>query len=166
MSPDDFEALASSLKEPHFDLLLVGDGSGTKSTEPCGWCCHAYHRPSARVVRHFGCTSGGTTNFAELMPYLHCLWAFHAAHSAKRPSPPQAVHVLVVSDSELTVRCGSGKYARTANLALWAGIDWFVANGYQITWRHVSRNTNPMSENADNLAGRLRKLLVEQKKLP
>ncbi len=68
-------------------------------------------------------------------------------------SPAVPVRVQVVSDSELTVRCGNGRYGRKANGCLWAALAWFEANRYEIRWRHVARNSNAWSALADRLAG-------------
>lgn len=159
MTATDFEQLATSLGEPLFDLMLVGDGSGTEVQTPCGWACQSYWRPSGQVKEHYGAASGGTSNFAELWPYVHVLSVFHAARNKNGASPPPP-RVLIVSDSELTCRCGDGTYSRKANLSLWAAIDCFVQLGYSIRWRHVPRNSNPLSKASDKTAGRLRKMMT------
>jgi ribonuclease HI len=105
------------------------------------------------VLCHRGAASGGTNNYAELVPFLQALWHFDAT---RRYPPGTGVCVLLVSDSELTVRCGEGRYRRTANLGLWAQVDYYARAGYQLTWRHVLRNSNPLNAEADHEAGRLR----------
>jgi hypothetical protein len=75
--------------------------------------------------------------------------------------PTAPVRVQVVSDSELTVRCGNGRYARRANGCLWASIRWFEQNGYEIAWRHVPRNSNAWSALMDGLASRARLLMAD-----
>lgn len=161
MGTDVFEALSEQVGVQDYHLMLVGDGSGMTRATPCGWCCHLYHRPSGRVRTHFGGASNGSNNFAELVPYLFSLATFHAAFVEAHPDQEALFNVLIVSDSELTVRCGMGEYARRANLALWASIDWFVANGYKLTWRHVLRNSNPVSKRSDAIAGFARKEVKE-----
>ncbi len=158
MGVEVFESLAREVGVENFDLMLVGDGSGMTRLTPCGWCCHLYHRPSGRVRTHFGGASNGSNNFAELVPYLFSLATFHAAFAEAHPGDTPDFRVLIVSDSELTVKCGNGEYARKANLALWAGMDWFTPqNGYQVTWWHVPRNSNPVSKRSDAIAGLARK---------
>lgn len=162
--PEVFESLAKELAAEDFDLMLVGDGSGTLVNLACGWACASYYRPSGRTFLHRGGASGGTNNYAELMPYLHCLWAFHTAALKKDPDAKPKAAVLIVSDSELTVNCGKRVYARRANLSLWASLDWFEANGYRLAWRHVRRNSNQLSWLADQTAGLTRKALDGLKK--
>jgi ribonuclease HI len=158
------EFLVRHLELPRFDLLLVGDGSGTRLDQSCGWCCTSYC-PGAGSTVQFGGTNGGTNNFAELSPYLHALWLYHTRRYGNSGDTPRSrgeqVAVVIVSDSEITVRCGQGVYARRANAGLWASLQWYEANGYQFTWRHVRRNTNPLSTRADEVAGRVRTLLSE-----
>jgi ribonuclease HI len=150
------EQLIRDLGRPVCDLLLVGDGSGSVYSLPAGWACTAYDRRKRRAVLHAGAVSGGTNNFAELAPYLQALWYHHQEHGQKPNTP---VRVVIVSDSELTVRCGNRQYGRNCNLCLWAGIDWFEQNGYRLTWRHVRRNTNAWNAWADAVAGQLRSFM-------
>jgi ribonuclease HI len=136
-----------------YDLLLVGDGSSTTHREPAGWACIAYDRPLHRAVVHAGGLTAGTNNLAELMPYLHALW-FHSREH--RDEMAAACEVAVVSDSELTVRCGNRVYTRQANGFLCAGVEWFERHGYAIRWHHVRRVRDVWNEFSDALAGRSR----------
>jgi ribonuclease HI len=151
------EDLARQLFVADFDLLLVGDGSGTVYAQPAGWGCLAYDRRKQQVNLHTGATSCGTNNFAELVPYVQALWHHHQDH---QQAPAIPVRVQIISDSELTVRCGNGCYARRANACLWASIAWFEQNGYRLAWRHVLRNSNPWSALMDAVAGQARRLLL------
>ena len=70
------------------------------------------------------------------------------------------MRVQIVSDSELTVRCGNGVYQRKANACLWAAVQWFELNGYLLAWRHVRRNSNAWSALMDSVAGQARRLML------
>jgi ribonuclease HI len=138
---------------PEFDILLLGDGSGSTVATPCGWFVTMFTKGGGETT-HFGGTNGGTNNYAELAPYLHALWRFHVetfGNDGDMPSSP--VKVVIVSDSEVTVRCGNKEYARRANGCLWAQLAWFERNGYAIYWRHVARNTTSYHARADSFAG-------------
>ena len=153
----DLEALIDQAGVEIVDLVLAGDGSGTTTNESCGFACVAYDRRRGEVFVHKGGFSHGTNNLAELMPYVHALWYYQANNKfSSRP-----VRVLIVSDSELTVRQGQRKYRREANACLWAAIDWFEQNGFYIHWRHVYRNTNPVNAACDKFAGRVRKSFAD-----
>jgi ribonuclease HI len=102
----NLEGLAQRLSLPGHDLLLVGDGPGNAYTQPAGWACVTYDRLKGRAAAHAGAATCGTNNFAEPAPYAQALWFHHQGHG-KAPATP--VEVAVVSDSELTVRCGMAK---------------------------------------------------------
>jgi ribonuclease HI len=153
----DLTALAQQLGLADFDLLLIGDGSGTVYDQPAGWGCVAYDRHKDQVVLHAGATSCGTNNFAELFPYVQALWHHHQVHKNDLAGP---IRVQIVSDSELTVRCGNGLYARNANACYWASIAWFETHGYSLTWSHVPRNSNPWHTLMDAVAGALRRQIL------
>lgn len=171
MSAEDkaagLERLASSLGAEDFDLMLVGDGAGSFVSTPCGWSVTLYERATGRVWEHHGGAGGGTNNYAELEPfvfalfaYRHVLWAYHTGRYGNEGGavvgPPR---VLVVSDSEVTVRCGNGQYTRRANAPLWASIEWFESKGYEFRWVHVPRNSNPFNARADRVAKAVRGLM-------
>jgi ribonuclease HI len=150
------EALALQLNVTDFDLMIVGDGSGTTIAKSCGWFCSSWNRKENVFRKHYGGASHGTNQYAELAPYLHALYFYHASkQDAFLP------HVLIVTDSEVTARCGSGQYERRALAPLWAQIEWFEKAGYKFTWKSVPRNSHPTLVLADSVAGRLRTLIGE-----
>jgi ribonuclease HI len=151
-------ALVRELSIDEHDLLLVGDGSGEDYRKPAGWCCVAYDRLLKRAIVHAGALTAGTTNFAELVPYWHALWYFDQEH---KDNPLQNFKVAIVSDSEMTVRCGNQQYKRRANGCLWAGIEWFEKRAYVFRWHHVRRLSNTWNELADTVAGHARSLTTE-----
>jgi len=157
IGPAEFNNLASSLSLPEHDVMLVGDGSGTRLGEACGWYVAYLDRRTGECSSCGGSGSTGTNNFAELAPYVQALWAIDARDKlAKKP-----VRVQIVTDSEVTARCGSGQYTRNANGCLWSAVDWFVRSGYLLNWNWVARNSNPISCLCDEESGRLRRLLQQ-----
>ena len=150
------EALAKELHLPDHELLLVGDGSGSVYDRPAGWACVAYDRPKQQTTVHAGALTCGTNNFAELAPYVQALWHHHQDHG--QPTPANT-RVALVSDSEVTVRCGNGEYDRNANLCLWAAVEWFKRCGYRLSWRHVRRASIDWNVWADEIAGFMRSLV-------
>lgn len=154
VTEDECASVCASLGIPAdvFDLVLFGDGSGTVLGQPYGWFVTGFLPEKHEVFTLTGGASSGTSNFAELAPYVHALW--HVDYAGRK----DVKKVLIVSDSELTIRCGAGEYARKKNLALWASIDWFCATGrFTLSWRHVSRNSNPLHVRADKQAGDVRR---------
>jgi ribonuclease HI len=151
----DISNICQDLELSDCDLILIGDGSGTVADTPSAWSCWRYLVSEKILDFHFGTTSFGTNNYAELFPYLATLWL---DHTEKHPLPRK---VGIISDSELTVNCGSGKYARNFNLPLWAGLDYLIQTGYIIKWKHIPRNSNPWHALCDRVAGKLRKQMKE-----
>jgi ribonuclease HI len=156
------ELLATQLDLAGFDLLLAADGSGTDYGHPAGWACVAYDRATGRVNLHLGGLSCGTNNFAELAPFLQALWHDHQENGQAVQGPRR---VMAVTDSELTVRCGNRQYSRSANGCLWAGVGWFEERGYELTWTHVRRNSDPWAAWLDEMARFARSLLEEALKV-
>lgn len=141
-----------------FDLLLAGDGSGTTAVSPCGWAVYMFDTTKEKVFAHHGGASGGTNNLAELLPYVHAMHHYENSRPARAETRP--IRVVIVSDSEVTVRCGNRVYARNANQAFWAAMDWFETRGYQLRWVHTRRNTTIAGTAADAIAGTIRKAFV------
>lgn len=157
---DDFVELAAEVGAKDFDLMLVGDGSGTTADLPFGWYCACYRPRDGRVLEHAGCATAGSVSVAELGPATFGVWAYrHVLWHAHRESPAPT-RVVIVSDSQSTVRCGTGEYSRAANLPLWAAFDWLERHGWAVSWHWVPRNSNPVSKRADRVAGRARAAAV------
>lgn len=151
LTKGDFEALLSTLKESpqDYDYVAVADGAGTTLGRPAASCLVAYRLLDGEVVVMNTTASSGTNNYAELIPFVHFLWALdNGKNTAKR--------CLFISDSELIIFQGKGKYTRNANLGLWASIDLHAKNGYVLSWRHVPRNSNPINTYCDKRAKGLR----------
>lgn len=149
------QELINNLTLPDFDVLLVGDGSGTVYNKASGWACWRYLKSNDSLKLHCGAATVGSNNFAELLPYISVLWLdMYEWRASGAPTPRTAV---IVTDSELTAKQGTGEYSRNANGILWAGIDYAQSAGYSIIWKHVKRNSNPFNTVCDRNAGKLRK---------
>ena len=159
----DLEAIAKELSLPEFDLLLIGDGSGTTTQESCGWACVAWNKIADTIDMHSGAMSCGTNNFAELIPYVQAMWHFDQSYR-KIATPGVKGRIEIVSDSEVTVKCGNKEYTRKGNACLWGGVEWFENNGYAIHWTHVYRNTNVFSKKCDWFAGETRIAIDKNRK--
>lgn len=158
---DSLENLVNDLGLPEFDLLLVGRGCGTVHTNSAGWSCVSYDARLQTVTLHAGATTGATCNFVELYPYVHALWSYQNDH----PKEIGRVHrVSIISDSEVTVRCGNGQYRRRANGCLWAAIEYFERSGYVIDWRHVRHGSNDWNAFVHATAGAARGEIIRLKK--
>ena len=110
--------ISNELCLPNYDLLLLGDGSGNSAHTCSSWGCVSYSPLTSKVEIHFGAQTVGTNNFAELIPYLTVLWL---DNTEKHIFPRK---IQIVSDSEVSVKCGNREYNRNGNLSLWASFDY------------------------------------------
>lgn len=149
---ETIKQITNELGLPSYDVLLLGDASGTIATKASGWACIYYLPLKNETKLHFGATTLGTNNFAELCPYLNVLWLDNTLEKV----PTVIRRVEIVSDSELSVKCGNREYSRNANLPLWAGFDCLERLGYRIHWNHVPRNSNLANSLCDKVAGQVR----------
>jgi ribonuclease HI len=157
LSKEILNQVSLELNLPAYDLLLIGDGSGTVKDKPCGFACISYDKLRDNIKIHTGALSHGTNNMAELFPYIHAL---QCDILEVGPMDKGNRYVEIVSDSELIVKQGRKIYGRYSNRALWKAIDGFEELGYTIHWNHVSRNSNVLNELCDKLAGEMRKKLL------
>jgi ribonuclease HI len=155
-------ALGKFLKDQEitgqWDLLIFGDGSGAQWKDG-GGCC-AFIIDNRRHVRTclISAQTRATVNRMELRAYVDALGVhYNELLEGKLRNPPYRVWIF--SDSEYTVKCGSREYGRKANLDLWSVIDWFETRGYRLRWRWLPRNSNPIHEKADELAGKSRQAI-------
>jgi ribonuclease HI len=146
-----------------FDYIIQADGAGGTATTSCGFYALLTSTRTGRSIECYGGFSHGTNNFAELVPFVHALWKLESLNPIGATSPRR---VLCVSDSEVTVRCGNGQYTRKANLSLWAAIDWFVAQGYELSWKHVPRNSDKVGRQADATAKDIRAMMSPTMRAP
>jgi ribonuclease HI len=161
VNPTVMMTVAATLGLKDFDLLMMADGSGITLEKACGWACYVWDKKSGEFWGHVGATNSGTNNYAELSPFLHGLWHWHQTKFPNVLPRPKNVKVELVSDSEITVKCGNGVYGRNTNLPLWNSVDWYKNNGYILHWNHVIRNSNPVHKEADRQSRDMR-LLVEK----
>lgn len=85
---ETLEALLERLGIDNYDLLLVGDGSGSGWKLECGWGCVSIERSTLERRAWYGAMSAGTVNFAEMMAYLQplCWYVSRDAEQSSRLS--------------------------------------------------------------------------------
>ena len=158
--------LGSLLKEldiKAWDVLLIGDGSGSGWDIGVGWSCIVIDRyTKTRKLVHGG-GSTGTVNIAELMAYVHAmLWySTHIGKELRKQYPRKTLNVHVITDSRVIVNQGERVAERNmdgiANRALWASISDIARQGYTFHWHWIERLTNELNWAADQMAGSARK---------
>ena len=143
-----------------YDLITITDGSATTLDKAAGWTSVLLFGNEIKILT--GCVSKGTNNYAELAPIVHALYYYeNKLATVKRSLQSKRIKILIVSDSQLTIKQGRGEYARNANGFLWASIDYFASLGYDISWKWVPRNSNPVNTYCDATAGDMRKMIAK-----
>jgi len=149
-----------------WDLLLLGDGSGTGWKDACGWGVAAIDRLTREYSLFAGALNAGSINLAEMLPYLHALTWFHANQGRQRlKTRGDFMYVHIVTDSKLTVAmgreaCSPGTPLPRVQQALWAAFREFTTLGYVITFHWQSRNTSVMNLVCDLVASLSRRSLL------
>ena len=156
-------SLLNELNIKSWDVLLVGDGSGSGWDIGIGWSCIIIDKHTkARKLIHGG-GSTGTVNIAELMAYVHAmLWySSHIGKEVRKNYPKKFIDVHVITDSRVVANQGNKVAERKldglANRALWASISDIARQGYKFHWHWVERLTSELNWAADQMAGSARK---------
>ncbi len=155
----------------NWDLILIGDGSGSSAVHPCGWSVVIIDRRTGVRTLLVGGQNMGSITLAEALPYLLALQHFDSnirgtIHAAD-PGERQELFVHILTDSQHTARAGQGKHSRDKYGAIWAGLDHFGKLGYYLNWHWFeSGRENPflLHSFTDEMAsvGRSRMMDIEQ----
>lgn len=166
---ENLDQLLERLKIEEWDLLLIGDGSGSNWNFECGWgCVSIEHDTLARKSWH-GAMSAGTVNFAEVMAYLQPLCWYVNREMLRRKKATYKVkarHIHIITDSQYAKTKGSSKDLLAGkNGALWQIFRQFGAQGMILHWHWIPRETVELNRFADQLSKAAR-LNLKGKDLP
>lgn len=141
-----------------YDWILAGDGSGNLAENPCGWACFGFRRGAEdSPILWCGGNNGGTNNLAEISAYMAPLTHIEAG----RPEgQPVKVHVFTDSEYVRTIGTVSNKGGQPdKNCLLWAVFKVLRSRGVTVEWHYIPRNSNAYMEAADDVAGRMRRIV-------
>lgn len=154
------------IEEENWNLLLFGDGSGSRQDWPGGWACFAieqilnpldkrlkYHKPV------YGAVSAGPINWMECLPYWHFIRHYHYYLGGKDLCQNGKVIVHVATDSEWTAQAMSGQVRVKVHRDMVTLYETLRAWGYHIRWHHVGRETLLLQSLADRLSAQAREYL-------
>jgi ribonuclease HI len=145
----DLKGLVRVLHIDKWDAIMIGDGSGTRIDNACGWATwiHMRHKAEPQVV--FGGFSHGTNNVAEIMAYLQgMLW--YERTIAKRDGVARNVHI--VTDGEYVAQCGGNQQKQKKNSSLWRAFDVYQREGIVLHWHWMPKNSSVANMEADALS--------------
>jgi len=135
---------------PAWDLLLIGDGSGTDWDHPAGWAVTSIDRLSGQRHVQLGSYSNATVNFVEAECYVHALrYDLYTRMNGKIRSPRK---VVIFSDSQVTVNTGNGLYKQTYHPDVWLVYDYYRNLGYELKFFQLPRETNPLHSLMDKFS--------------
>lgn len=151
------EALQTRLGISQYDLLLIGDGSGSRWEHPCGWACLLIDRLTRGRRVFFGAMNAGSINFAEALPYLQALNWFDAHFGKDRIKETGRLTVHVVTDSQVVATWGNAALTMTVpprkHIPLWGMLRAYKDVGYDIKFTWAERMTSQSNWLSDCIAG-------------
>lgn len=149
-----------------WDVLLVGDGSGTGWQDACGWAAVLIDRESRGRRLFHGAMNVGSVNFAETMPYLQAInWYDQVGGGKDRLKQQGFIRVHIITDSQVIANWGtraasSGDLPRK-HIMLWAGVRELRRLGYQFYFHWANRSTTLLNWTADLIAGLSRREILQ-----
>ncbi len=144
---------------PKWDLLIVGDGSGSGWAHACGWAATLVD--NRRQARRFfyGAMDCGSVNFAESMPYVQALTWYDNHYGKDDLHALGYLSVHILTDSQVIATWGNkamqaeGGMPPRKQLALWSGMRELSRLGYHCVFHWAPRMTTELNWAADLMAG-------------
>lgn len=130
-----------------WDLLLIGDGSGLRIEDPCGFACVSVER-AANVARVWaGGFNRGSVNFAEACAYLAPLDYF-----ARTAKPGRVTRTYVVTDSQHTANLFQDGARKPITPGVWSAFQAYARLGFVLNARWLRRELASANRIADRLS--------------
>jgi len=170
LEKESLNELLDRLAIKNWDILLIGDGSGSTWKREAGWACVSIERETMERLIHIGSMNHGTVNIAEIMAYIQPLeWlsSREIERREKHDAPVRAFQVHIITDSDYCRLTGSST-SRTMrkNAGLWAMMDIYARHGFVLHWHHVRGHTDgegcALNKYADQLSKLARRIYKDQ----
>lgn len=161
MDPKTLEEVLAANKISQWDLLLVGDGSGSTWQREAGWSCISIEKTTYRRRLWFGAMNAGTVNFAEIMAYLQPLvwYVEQELEIRKKTKKVQVRNVHIITDSSYVRSRGDANQGIVTgkNGPLWEVFKRFAGQGIIIHWHWNRRDELALNHHADEVSKKVRK---------
>jgi ribonuclease HI len=160
------QAVLDRVRIREWDLLLIGDGSGSGWDGAAGWASTLINRWTRDRFVFFGGANVGSVNFAEMMPYFQALIWYHNHAGKDEVKKRGLLNVHVITDSAVTVNHGAKaaqpgqELPKVPQRALWAGMRELGHMGYCLHWHWAERSTNSLNFLADLIAALARRQIL------
>lgn len=152
-----FEPISELLERfniDQWDVLMIGDGSGSRWGKPCGWGCAVIDRLTGESGIVSGAVSTGTNNVAELMAYVFPLMELaeieRKRHAAGEEFRTRNIHII--SDSDYVVGVARKVKKTGTHAMLWSAIEAVKRFGFILTWHHTKRSCVDLNVYTDHIA--------------
>lgn len=146
------EDLLVQFQIEQWDILLVGDGSGSYELRPCGWGCVSLERSNLERRVWYGACNAGTVNLAEMLAYLMPLTYFAAQRTAGNVYETANVHIITDSTYLEKMAPGSQQRRGQANQGLMQVFRQFDQSGLALHWHWAERESVELNVVADILS--------------
>jgi ribonuclease HI len=154
---DSLDEALRRLNIENWDLLLIGDGSGSTWKRECGWGCVSIERETFERRAWYGAMSHGTVNLAEAMAYLQPLMWYADRELDNRARGGKVVcrRAHIITDSSYLAN-GNNRHrsARQGkrNGPLWDAFGQFGSHGILLHWHWFGRDVLELNRLADRLS--------------
>ena len=158
---ETFEALLQRLGIEEWDLVLIGDGSGSNWKCECGWACVTFEASTLERRVFYGAMNMGTVNVGEMMAYLQPLtWYLSKNQDDKLNKLSRSRVIHIITDSEyVKTRGQNGNVGSKRNHIMWSVLELIKRQGYVMHWHHVPRDSVAANQYADLLCKSARHLI-------
>ncbi len=149
------------------DVLLLGDGSGSRYGYGGGWACVLFDVEEGTKRLFYGGINDTTINIAELVPYIFPLQWYTRGPGINKRKRKNAVSefanikVDIITDCDIIVKQGNHEAAREANRMLWSAYAELAGSGYELNWHYIPRETLSTNRYCDAVSKILRKCVEE-----
>ena len=101
--------LRFGLTDLDWDLILVGDGSGSNWSKEAGWAAISIEKATMERRAWYGAMNYGTVNFAEMMAYIQPLTWYTSKEIDRRTKTRQVAFqkVHIFTDSKYCAEIGN-----------------------------------------------------------
>ncbi len=165
LTPEERERLSDMLARlgiTDWDVLLVGDASGSTGDRPSAWACVSVERETRERLLWYGFANRATINYAESVAYdLPLTWFAGMEESRlKKPGAKRRfLRVHVVTDSTYAASSGAKTAGQQgSNTAVWDRYETLRRQGILVHWHHQKRETTGLNQLADQVSKLVRKL--------
>lgn len=142
--------LTDALEIDNWDLLLVGDGSGSRPGRPTGWACVAYDKERKSKTLWYGASNSGSNNAAECSAYIAPLVDYQ--NRVADSGVQRLRRVVIVSDSEYTVKLINCSARPKKNQIYWGVFNSARSSGLLVGAHWLRREASIANSIADRVS--------------